>query len=164
MWILPLIMVGASLAASLSATPNFRLFANSIGKTYASAGFYFPHDEFYDASTRETIEKIIAASPNQQVKIANETPILFEHYINKTDRADLISISLSDKTQTANLAAGDFIIATKGRRYLSNDSFLKYLENSVEPFAEIKINEITSVKIYQLNEKSAEQIRALSKL
>ena len=72
-------------------------------------------------------------------------------------------ISLSDKSRTVNLSAGDFIVAAKGRRYFSNDAYLNFLENNVQPNAEIKINAIPSVKIYQLDESSAAQIINLAK-
>ena len=160
---MPAVLVIASSINSFNASPHFRLFTNELGGGTSAAGFYFPHDEFYDAAVRETIEAIIAKNPNPNAIIANETPGLFEYYLQKTGRTDLISVSLSDKTKMANLAAGDYIIAAKGRRYFSNDAYLRFLENSVEPTAEIKFDNISAVKIYRLDENAAEQIRALAR-
>lgn len=161
-WVFPAILVIASFIASLSAAPHFRLFTNTFGGGTASAGFYFPHDEFYDAATSETIEAIIAQNPRQNAVIANEVPGLFEHYIEKTNRPDLLSVSISDDTKAINLKAGDYVAAARGRRYFSNDAILNYLENSAAPAAEINFGSINAVKIYRLDEKTAEQIHVLA--
>lgn len=161
LWFLPVLMILLSFISSLSVAPYFRLHINQIGGQ-ERAGFYFPHDEFYDTSTREVADEI-ASRARQGVTIAVETPYLYQHYFKKAGREDLNVISLSDKSRTANLAAGDFIAAAKGRRYFSNDAYLKFLENNLQPASEIKINGITSVKIYQLDESVAEQIRNLTK-
>ncbi|HWS55001.1 MAG TPA: amino acid adenylation domain-containing protein, partial [Pyrinomonadaceae bacterium] len=47
-----------SALASASAAPHFRLYTNALGGGPAAAGSYFPHDEFYDASTRQTAEAV----------------------------------------------------------------------------------------------------------
>lgn len=156
-WLPALILIAAALAGSVRIAPFYRLYHNSL-----TSEFYFPHDEFYDTSTREIAAEIARrARPNAQVAV--ETTYLFEHYSRKAGRADLSFVSLSDKTKTANLSAGDFIVAVRGRRYFSNDAYLKYLENSAQPTAEIRIGDVTSAKIYQLDETSAAQIRELAK-
>ncbi len=159
-WLLPAIMIVLSLLASVSVMPYFRLYTNQIGGKQ-NAGFYFPHDEFYDTSTRETAEKI-AANAGQNTTIASEVPYLFEFYLKKAGRNDLNNVSLSDKSKTSNLRNGDFIIVAAGRRYFSNDIYYKFLENSVVPFAEIQAGGIPSVKIYRLDESAAKQIQNLS--
>lgn len=161
-WTLPAVMIAASFFSSFSFAPNYRLYTNKIGGGKAFAGFYFPHDEFYDTSVREVVSTV-ASQAGSGSKIANETPGLFEYYFKKNGRNDLISISLSDKTKIANLTAGDFIVDARGRRYFSNKNYLDYLENTIKPFAEINISGINSVKIYQLDETSAEQIRNLAR-
>jgi hypothetical protein len=159
-WFLPAIMILASFLNSLSVAPHYRLFTNQIaGKSQER--FYFPHDEFYDTSTRETVSEI-AKYARRNALVAVETPTLFEHYARKAGREDLIFVSLSDKSKTANLSAGDFIVNTKGRRYFSNKIYLNYLESSANTVTEIKIGEITSVKIFQLDEISAARIKELS--
>lgn len=163
LWILPVILVAASLINSISISPYFRLFTNQLGGGTTSAGFYFPHDEFYDAATRKTIEAIVAQNPKPNAVIANETPGLVEHYLQKTGRTDLVSVLLSDKTKSANLTAGDYIVVARGRRYFSNDAYQNFLEKSAVPVAEIKFGNISAVKIYRLDENAAEQIKALAK-
>ena len=152
--------LSASLISSLSISPHFRLHTNLLGGGTANAGFYFPHDEFYDTSTREIISAI-SSQTSQSAVIANETPGLFDYYARKAGRTDLTSISLSDKNKVKKLKVGDFVVAAKGRRYLSNDIYLKYLE-SKKQFAEIKIGKITSTKIYRLDEVMLGQIQKLA--
>lgn len=155
-------LLAVPLFDSLSAAPYFRLFTNSIGGGETRAGYYFPHDEFYDTSIREIVAAIAArARPNAVV--ANETPTLFVYYAKKSGRADLKSVSLSDQPEAANLAAGDFIVAARGRRYFSNRAYLDYLENSAAPVAETKAGEVISAQIYQLDETSAAKIHELAK-
>lgn len=155
-------LISASLFASLSVAPHFRLHTNALGGGMTLAGSYFPHDEFYDTSTRE-IAASIAAAASPQARVANETPYLFTHYAEKAGRDDLIAVSLSDKSKVAELSEGDFIVVAKGRRYFSNDVYLNYLESSVVPFAKIKIGEITSARIYQLDSTSVQRVRDLAK-
>lgn len=155
-----LILLLPSIYSSLSVSPHFRLHTNVIGGGTVSAGFYFPHDEFYDTSTREVVAEIVSRARTGAV-VANETPSLFEHYAKKAGREDLIFVSLSDKAKVETLQAGDFIVAARGRRYLSNDRYLEYLD-STAPTAEIKAGEISSARIYQLDENSAAEIRNLA--
>lgn len=160
--ILFIAFLAPSIFNSLSVTPHFRLFTSTLGGGEAWAGYYFPHDEFYDTSTREIVAEIAErARPNAVV--ANETPILFEYYAKKIGREDLRFVPLSDNAETGNLAAGDFIVAARGRRYFSNNQYLDYLEKEVAPAAEIKAGDVISARVYQLDEASAEQIRELSK-
>lgn len=155
-WSVPLIIIVAALAGSVSVAPFYRLYQNG-----AAREFYFPHDEFYDTSTRAIASEIARrARPNAQIAV--ETTYLFEYYSRKMGRDDLVFVSLSDKTKVAALSAGDFIVAARGRRYFSNAAYLKYLETAA-PIAEIKIGAITSAKIYQLDDASAAQIRELAK-
>ena len=151
------ILIGFSLSGSLSFAPHFRLYTNAFGGGKESAGFYFPHDEFYDTSTREIVAEIIKTA-QIGATIANETPGLFEHYAKKAGREDLISVSLSDKSNIASLKSGDYIVAARGRRYFSNDGILKFLE-MISPVAEVVIDDIYSAKIYQLNDETVRRLK-----
>lgn len=160
-WFLPAIVIFASLINSVSVAPHYRLFTNQIAGN-SDARFYFPHDEFYDTSTRETVLEI-AKLAHQNASVAVETPTLFDYYANKIGRDDLNFISLSDRSKVADLSAGDFIVYTRGRRYFSNEDYLNYLESSTIVPIKIKIGEIPSEKIFELDENSAAQIRNLAK-
>lgn len=159
-WSLPVMMIAASFYSAVSISPHFRLYTNALAGN-SQDRFRFPHDEFYDADTKEIVEKIAAgAKPNAVVAV--ETSGLFKHYANKIGRGDIYFASLSDELETVKLAAGDFVVVAKGRRYFSNDAFLKYLENDLQPYAETKLGENISAKIYLLDDDSAAQIRNIS--
>ena len=154
-----------SFAGSLSVAPHFRLFTNLIGGGERRAGFYFPHDAFYDAATAEIINAIAANEPpdsSRKISVAVETPYLYDYYAAKTGRDDLKFVSLSDQSAAANLSAGDYIVAARGRRYFSNEVYQNYLKNSVEPISEIKIGTVEAAQIYRLDERSAAEIRRLA--
>lgn len=157
-----IVLIAFPLFNSLSVTPHFRLFTNFIGGGAANAGFYFPHDEFYDESVRDSTAEI-ASRARQNATIACETPTLFEFYAQKIGREDLKFVSLTDDAAAANLTAGDFIVIARGRRYSSNAQYYEYLEKSLVPAAEIKAGEIPSALIYQLNEPAVSEIQQLSK-
>lgn len=146
---------------SLSAAPHFRMFTNSLGGGAAAAGSYFPHDEFYDAATREVVREIaLRAAPGATV--ACETPALFEHYSRAVGRDDLTYISLSDPTKVSNINAGDFIVIARGRRYFSNTEYQAYLEDSLEPAAVVSLAGVPAARFYQLDETSVAAIREIA--
>ncbi|MGI8668899.1 MAG: glycosyltransferase family 39 protein [Aridibacter sp.] len=160
-WIIPFILVTASFINSISVAPYYRLHTNFSGGGKQSVGYYFPHDEFYDTSTREIAAEISKIAESRAV-VATETPYLFEYYARKQGRNDLISVSLSDKTKVSELSTGDFIVAAKGRHYFSNDAYLNHLEKNVKPAFVIKIDGINSANTYKLDEESVRQIKDLA--
>lgn len=155
---LAVIVVIASVVSSIQAAPHFRLFTNSVGGGLAWAGYYFPHDEFYDASMRESISEIITrAQPG--ARVASESPSLASHYAERAGRPDLVCISLSDPAAVRELRPGDFIIIARGRRYFSNDAIINTLRDHATPIVELKLGAVPSAKIYQLDERSVDSLR-----
>lgn len=158
---LAVIVVVSSLVSSIQAAPHFRLFTNSLGGGIASAGYYFPHDEFYDASMREAISEIVMrAQPN--ARIASESPSLVSYYSERAQRPDLIPISLSDPAAVAQLRPGDFIIIARGRRYFSNDAIINTLRTHSTPTVELNLGPTPSARIYQLDQNSVDALRQVS--
>ncbi len=155
-------VIGFPLWNSLSVAPYFRLFTNALGGGMAAAGFYFPHDEFYDTSTREIVADIAQRAKTGAV-VASETPELFDHYADRIGRTDLIFFSLSDKAKVAELKSGDFVVLAKGRRYFSNSGYFEYLGQSAIPTSTISILGVTSASIYQLDESTLAAVQAIAK-
>ena len=156
------VVTAVPLYDSIGAAPHFRLFTNTVGASLAPVGSYFPHDEFYDASTREIVARIgLHARP--QAVVACETPTLYEYYAHKSGRDDLTFVSLSDRSKVDVLAAGDFVVAAAGRKYLSNAAYIDYLENSTMPVVETRITGVVSADVYQLEAKTAADLRAIAK-
>ncbi len=163
-----MVAITCSVIASTQASPHFRLFTNSLGGGVQWAGYYFPHDEFYDASMRDTIAEISRrAGPG--ARIASESPLLASYYAQRANRTDLVCVSLSDPDGLKQLVVGDFVILARGRRYFSNDALIKSLSSTATPDFQMLLNTVPSVNAYVLNNttldivKTAAQLRAAAK-
>jgi hypothetical protein len=150
---LAVVVIITSVVNSIQASPHFRLYTNSFGGGMNWAGYYFPHDEFYDASMRDVIAEIVRrARPG--ARIASESPTLAAYYAQREQRADLVCISLSDPDALKQLTIGDFIIIARGRRYFSNDALINTLRDHSTPISDFTLGPIPSAKLYELDETS----------
>lgn len=145
-----LIVVGLSLYASVNAAPHYRLYTNFIGGGISSAGTYFPHDEFYDSSTREIAAAVARLAP-PDARLASETPELLTYYARLAGREDLQSVSLSDHTALREFRPGDIVVVARGRRYFSNDELTSRLEAASQPTASVSLGRVPSARIYVLD-------------
>lgn len=143
----------APVIASASVQPYYRLYTNSLGGGMLEAGNYFPHDEFYDARTREAAEEV-ARRARAGARVASETPGLVTYYAQLAGRNDLISISLSDTDAMKQFEAGDYVIVARGRRYFSNEDYVARLEAVGQPVASFSLGETPAVRIFMLDENS----------
>lgn len=159
---LAVIVVAGAVVSSIQAAPHFRLFMNSLGGGMEWAGYYFPHDEFYDASMRETIAAI-AGRAQPGARVASESPSLASYYAERSERRDLVCISLSDPAAVSQLRPGDFIIVARGRRYFSNDSLITALRAHSTPLLDLKLGTVPSVKVYQLDQPSLDALLGASR-
>jgi hypothetical protein len=146
-------VISASVINSIHAAPHFRLFTNSIGGGTAWAGYYFPHDEFYDASMRDVMVEIARRARNG-ARVASESPSLAMYYAERLGRPDLVCLSLSDPEALNQLSIGDFLIVARGRRYFSNDALIKSLRDHATPIADLKLGPAPSANIYRLDQAS----------
>jgi hypothetical protein len=147
---LSLFAVALSLYASASAAPHYRLYTNFVGGGEARAGSYFPHDEFYDASTREIANAVARLAP-PGARVASETPELLTHYVRLAGREDLRSVSLSDHAALREFRPGDIVVVARGRRYFSNDELTARLEAASKPAADISLGRVPSARVYALD-------------
>ncbi|HEX7330077.1 MAG TPA: glycosyltransferase family 39 protein [Pyrinomonadaceae bacterium] len=150
---LAVIVIACSVVSSVQAAPHFRLFTNSLGGGTQWAGYYFPHDEFYDASMRDVMAEI-ATRARTGARVASESPSLASYYAERAQRPDLICISLSDPDAVKQLEVDDFVIVARGRRYFSNDAIISALNNHATPVAELKLDSVPSAKVYKLDHSS----------
>jgi hypothetical protein len=139
--------------ASASVLPHYRLYTNVLGGGWERAGSYFPHDEFYDASLRETVAAIIARAP-VGARVASETPGLITYYAQSAGRSDLVALSLSDRKSMAEIMEGDFIVVARGRRYFSNDAILSQLQASSTPVMNVSLGRVPALSVYVLDAAS----------
>ncbi len=150
---LAVIVIIASVVSSVHASPHFRLFTNSFGGGMQWAGYYFPHDEFYDASMRDVIGEV-AMRARPGARVASESPTLAAYYAQRAQRPDLVCISLSDPDALKQLTPGDFIIIARGRRYFSNDAIITVLRDHSTPISDFHLGPVPSAKLYQLDQSS----------
>ena len=154
---LAVLVISCSVIASVQAAPHFRLFTNSLGGGAANAGYYFPHDEFYDASMREVMTEI-AKRAQPGARVASESPSLATYYAQRDKRDDLVCVSLSDPEALRQMQVGDFLIVARGRRYFSNDALLKALQTH-KPDMQFFLGNVRSVDVYIVNEESLKVVK-----
>ena len=156
---LALVVVALSAYASVSAAPHYRLYTNFIGGGPSRAGDYFPHDEFYDASTHDVAVALARLAPRTGARVASETPELVAYYARLAGREDLRTVSLSDRAALEELQAGDCIVVVRGRRYFSNDELTSRLSAASQPSATIALGEVPSARIYVLDADSLSVVK-----
>jgi hypothetical protein len=156
---LALLVIMTSIKASAGAAPHFRLYANALGGGLARAGYYFPHDEFYDASMRDVIA-VIARRAGRGARVASESPSLASYYAERMNRPDLLCVSLSDPEALKQMAVGDFVIIARGRRYFSNDALVSALTRSSTADFRLSLGEVPSVEVFVLNSSTLEMVKA----
>jgi hypothetical protein len=103
--------------------PHYALYTNSLAGKDA-AGFYFPHDEFYDDGLREAIKYICDNAP-QGAFIVNETPGVVRYYLQRNGRPDLQQRVLSDPRFNIDPTQENFVILQRGRTYFENIDKMK---------------------------------------
>jgi hypothetical protein len=156
---LALLLIMTSIKASAEAAPYFRLYTNALGGGPARAGYYFPHDEFYDASMRDVMAEIARrASPG--ARVASESPQLASYYAESVKRSDLICVSLSDPEALKQMVVGDFVIIARGRRYFGNDDLVSALTSSSTADFHLSLGEVPSAQVFVLNSSTLELVKA----
>jgi hypothetical protein len=156
---LAVIVIVASVVNSIHAAPHLRLYTNAFGGGMAWAGYYFPHDEFYDASMRDVIGEV-AKRARTGARVVSESPTLAAYYAQRDGRADLVCISMSDADALKQLTVGDFVIVARGRRYFSNDALINALRDDATPINEFHLGPTLSAKLYQLDPRSLDVLLA----
>jgi hypothetical protein len=146
------LVVLASGWAAAAAAPHYRLYMNAIGGP-DRAGYYFPHDEFYDASIRDTMNAI-AKQAQPGARVASETPGLAEFYAKRAGRHDLVCVSLSDLDDIKTLSTGDYIVYARGRLYFSNMPIVNALKRVSNPVIQVYLGRVPSVDVYLLDQNS----------
>ncbi len=154
------LVIAASLITSVKAAPHFRLYTNSLGGGMRWAGYYFPHDEFYDASMGDVTAEI-SLRARSGAHVASESPQLASYYAQRAKRPDLVCVSLSDPEALQQLGVGDFVILARGRRYFSNDVLISAL-GKVAPDFKLSLGAVPSAEVYVLNNATLNTIREVA--
>lgn len=126
--------------------PHYALYTNALGA--GRAGYYFPHDEFYDDGLREAIEFVSEVAPQHSL-IAHETPAVTRYYLERFSRPDLNSQVISSTDfDPANLGAPAYIIVQPGRIYFENLEKIDFVRANFEKVYEAKIQGATAVEVF----------------
>ena len=126
--------------------PHYALYTNMFAP--GKAGFYFPHDEFYDDGLREAIRFVCEAAPTGAT-MAHETPAVARYYLASFGRQDLKSQPISSREFDVRSAAGPvYVLVQRGRTYFENRDELEYVRANFQRIHEVKINRATAVEVF----------------
>jgi len=126
--------------------PHYALYTNAIGG--GRAGYFFPHDEFYDDGLREAVKYVCDTAP-QGATIAHETPGVARHYLSTFGRTDLISQTISSREFDVTTSPGPvYVVVQRGRTYFENRHELEAVRSTFELVHEVKIEGATAVEIF----------------
>jgi hypothetical protein len=140
------LFVGFPAWTAFANRPHYALYTNALGA--GKAGYYFPHDEFYDDGLREGIKYVCEVAPSGAT-IAHETPAVTHYYLAKFGRSDLNSQAISSKDFDLRTATGPvYVIVQKGRTYFENRDELNHVRANFQRVKEIKIDGATAVEVY----------------
>jgi len=155
--VLTLVVIAFAFKAVGDAAPHFRLYTNAFGGGPTKQGYFFPHDEFYDASMRDAIFEI-AKRAKPGARVASESTSLATYYAMRANRTDLVPVVLSDPNALKELSEGDFVIVAPGRRYFSNELVTSALKQSSTPAFRLSLKSVPSAAVYQLDQRSVEAV------
>jgi hypothetical protein len=157
--VLAVVVIAASLRTSAEAGPHFRLYTNALGGGAAKQGYYFPHDEFYDAAMRDVMAELAKRAAPGAI-VASETPGLAAYYAKRASRTDLVNVLLSDPDELRQLREGDFVVNSRGRRYFSNEAVTNALRQASPAFS-VSLGSVPAATVYQLDKQTLQAIHSV---
>jgi hypothetical protein len=137
--------------------PHYALYTNALAAE--SAGYYFPHDEFYDDGLREAIKYVAEHAPPEAI-IAHETPGVVRYYLERFGRTDLRPRVISDPSFDATSErAPAFFILQRGRTYFENRAELDAVRRADVKRHEVFVRGVSAAEVYA-NEAAAGEASA----
>ena len=126
--------------------PHYALYTNALAAD--KAGYFFPHDEFYDDGLREAIKFVCEQAP-QAATIAHETPGVVRYYLSVFERTDLNSQVISSRDFDATSAPGPvYVIVQRGRTYFENRDELEAVRAKFRKVHAVTIDGVTAVEVF----------------
>ena len=126
--------------------PHYALYTNALAAS--EAGYFFPHDEFYDDGLREAISHVCSQAPKGAI-IAHETPGVVAYYLAELDRTDLVSHPISSPDFDVRTASGPvFVVAQRGRTYFENRDELDFVRSNFRKVDEVMIEGLSAVEVF----------------
>ncbi|MCA1622071.1 MAG: glycosyltransferase family 39 protein [Acidobacteria bacterium] len=140
------LFVGAPAYAALASAPHYSLYTNALSPR--RAGYYFPHDEFYDAGLREAVEYVAAKAPPGAV-IAHETPGVVRHYLARYGRGDLRPRVISDPSfDPAAEAPPVYAVLQRGRTYFENREEVGRVRADFRREHQVVVDGVVAAEVY----------------
>jgi hypothetical protein len=154
--ILVLILVAIPSWTAYRSAPHYAMYTNALGSGYA--GYYFPHDEFYDDGLNDAIRFVCErAAPNATV--VTETPGVVRYYTEKFGRTDLQSQVLSDPKYTVSESGPAYVILQRGRTYFENEDEMKEVRGRFTLVYSGCIEGHTAAEVYAVPANPAEAVQ-----
>jgi hypothetical protein len=126
--------------------PHYALYTNMFAPE--KAGYFFPHDEFYDDGLREALKYVCERAPRNAI-IAHETPGVARYYLEAFGRTDLQSHAISAKDFDVAGAQGPmFVLIQRGRTYFENEKELEYARTNFTRVHEVSIGRASAVEVF----------------
>lgn len=126
--------------------PHYALYTNAFAA--GKAGYFFPHDEFYDDGLREALKFVSEQAP-VGATIAHETPGVARHYLSVFGRTDLNSQVISSPQFDVRSASGPvYVIAQRGRTYFENRDELEVVRSKFRKVHTVTIEGVTAAEVF----------------
>jgi hypothetical protein len=131
-----------------AAAPHYATYTNALG--FRRAGYFFPHDEFYDDGLREAIKYVAEHAPHN-ASIVHETPGVARYYLQKFNRADLNSRVLSDPAfKFGETPRPAYVILQRGRTYFENREKMTEARTRGQKVYEGFVSGLSAVEVYEV--------------
>ncbi len=126
--------------------PHYGLYTNALGA--GRAGYFFPHDEFYDDGLREAIKFVCDVAPENAL-IAHETPAVTRYYLKEFGRQDLQSRAISAADfDPANLSITGYVVVQRGRTYFENQEKISFVRVNYNKVHEVSIKGLIAAEVF----------------
>jgi hypothetical protein len=126
--------------------PHYALYTNALGG--GRAGYFFPHDEFYDDGLREAVKFVCDNAP-PGATLANETPGVVRYYLSVFGRSDVYSQVISSREFDVTTAPGPvYVIVQNGRTYFENRDELEAVRARFERVQEVKLGDAIAAEVF----------------
>jgi hypothetical protein len=141
-----ILFIGFPAWTAVANGPHYALYNNALASN--KAGYYFPHDEFYDDGLREAIKYVCDTAPNGAT-IAHETPGVARYYLSRYGRTDLNSQAISSEQFDARMSTGStYVIVQRGRTYFENVVELEFVRANYRKVNEVYIGGALAAEVF----------------
>ncbi|MFN2599159.1 MAG: glycosyltransferase family 39 protein [Pyrinomonadaceae bacterium] len=142
-----LVFVAAPALSAYASRPHYAIYTNALAAD--RAGYYFPHDEFYDDGLREAIQFVCERAPRGAV-LVHETPGVVRYYLGRFGRTDIQSRVLSDpQFRVEDAPRPAYFIIQRGRTYFENRDKMDDVRARLPKIYEGRIGGAVAVEVYE---------------